>query len=183
MLFPNAKRTNLKVSVSPISDLWNRFRMSLGHEFIGKKKQGYQETLGGTPTIPTTAKRSYDHMAIHHHNDKYNVNSSENKIQFWLHTHKKIVSSPLSNRSAILCHQLSRILFFNNLFQQNYLSLLRTSRCGILLNQRITAFQRNYSFCLFPHWFLTEGSPCQNPRTNPCFPLSGNDPQIVDLEF
>ena len=99
------------------------------------------------------------------------------------YTHKKNVSTPLSNRSGILYYQLSRILFFNNLFQQNYLSLLRTSRCGILLNQRITAFQRNYSFCLFPHWFLAEGSPCQNPRTNPCFPLSGNDSQIVDLEF
>ena len=37
MLFPNAKRMNLKVKVSRISDLWKRFRMSLGHEFIGKK--------------------------------------------------------------------------------------------------------------------------------------------------
>ena len=88
-----------------------------------------------------------------------------------MHTQEKSVSSPHSNRSDLLCHQLSRILFFSNLFQHNYLSLLRTSRCGILLNQRITAFQRHYSFCLSPHWFLTEGSPCQNPRINPCFPL------------
>ena len=36
VLFPNAKRTNLKVSVSPISDLWKRSRMSSGHEQIGK---------------------------------------------------------------------------------------------------------------------------------------------------
>ena len=39
MLFPNAKRVNLKESVSPISDLWKRFRMSLGHEFTGKKSK------------------------------------------------------------------------------------------------------------------------------------------------
>ena len=36
VLFPNAKRTNLKVSVPPISDLWKRSRMSSGHEQIGK---------------------------------------------------------------------------------------------------------------------------------------------------
>ena len=67
----------------------------------------------------------------------------------------------------------------------NIMSIIvkRTSRLSILINHRVIAFQRNYSFCLSPHWFLTEGSPCQNPRTNPCFPLSGNDPQIADLEF
>ena len=37
ILFPNAKTTNLKVSVSPISDLWKRCGMSPGHEQIGKK--------------------------------------------------------------------------------------------------------------------------------------------------
>ena len=37
MLFPNPKSTNLKVSVSIISDLWKRCRMSPGHEQIGKK--------------------------------------------------------------------------------------------------------------------------------------------------
>ena len=37
VLFPNAKTTNLKVSVSPISDLWKRCCMSPGHEQIGKK--------------------------------------------------------------------------------------------------------------------------------------------------
>ena len=49
MLFPNAKRTNLKVSVSPISDLWNRFRMSLGHEFIGKKSKAIKRLWGAPP--------------------------------------------------------------------------------------------------------------------------------------
>ena len=37
MLFPNAKRTNLKVPVPPISDLWKRCRMFSDHEQIGKK--------------------------------------------------------------------------------------------------------------------------------------------------
>ena len=32
MLFQNAKNINLKVSVSPISDLWKRFQISLVHE-------------------------------------------------------------------------------------------------------------------------------------------------------
>ena len=36
-LFSNAKMMNLKVSVSLISDLWNKLQMFLGHEFIGKK--------------------------------------------------------------------------------------------------------------------------------------------------
>ena len=39
MLLPKVKRMNLKVSVSPISDLWKRFQMSLGHEIIGKKNK------------------------------------------------------------------------------------------------------------------------------------------------
>ena len=37
LLFPNEKRMNLKVPVSPISDLWKTLQMSPGHEFIGKK--------------------------------------------------------------------------------------------------------------------------------------------------
>ena len=37
MLFQNGKTINLKVSVSTISDLWKKFQMSLGYEFIGKK--------------------------------------------------------------------------------------------------------------------------------------------------
>ena len=45
MLFPNAKRMNWKVSVSPISDLWKRVRMSLGHEFIGKKARPSRDSV------------------------------------------------------------------------------------------------------------------------------------------
>ena len=37
MLFPTAKKMNLKVSVSPILNLWKRFWISIGHEFVGKK--------------------------------------------------------------------------------------------------------------------------------------------------
>ena len=37
MLFPNAKITNLKVSVSPILDLWKRSWIPPDHEFFGKK--------------------------------------------------------------------------------------------------------------------------------------------------
>ena len=45
MLFPNAKRTNLKVSVSPISDLWKRCWMSPGHEQIGKKASPSRDSV------------------------------------------------------------------------------------------------------------------------------------------
>ena len=45
MLFPNAKRMNLKVSVSPISDLWKIFQMSLGHEFIGRRTKPSRDSL------------------------------------------------------------------------------------------------------------------------------------------
>ena len=41
MLFPNEKSINLKVLVSPNSDLWKRYRMSPGHEFIGKKGNAF----------------------------------------------------------------------------------------------------------------------------------------------
>ena len=44
-MLPNAKRINLKVSVSPISDLWKRFRMSPGHEFIGKKARPSRDSV------------------------------------------------------------------------------------------------------------------------------------------
>lgn len=37
MFFQNAKKINLKVSVSPILGLWKRFKISLVCEFIGKK--------------------------------------------------------------------------------------------------------------------------------------------------
>ena len=45
MLFPNEKRMNLKVLVSPILDLWKRFWMSLGHEFIGKKTRPSRDSV------------------------------------------------------------------------------------------------------------------------------------------
>ena len=38
MLFPNAKRMNLKV-VSPISDLWKRFQMFSGDVFTADKEK------------------------------------------------------------------------------------------------------------------------------------------------
>ena len=45
MLLPNAKRTNLKVLVSPISDLCKRCRMSPGHEKIRKKAGPSRESV------------------------------------------------------------------------------------------------------------------------------------------
>ena len=56
MLLPNAKRTNLKVSVSPILDLWNRFRKSLGHEFIGKKATPSRDS-GGRPHYTNNSQK------------------------------------------------------------------------------------------------------------------------------
>ena len=43
MLFPNAKRTNLKVSVSPISDLWKRCQCLQAMNKLGKRL-GHQGT-------------------------------------------------------------------------------------------------------------------------------------------
>ena len=37
MLFQNAKEINLKVLVSPILNLWNKFQIYLASEFIVKK--------------------------------------------------------------------------------------------------------------------------------------------------
>ena len=45
MLLPNAKKMNLKVLMSPGSDLWTRFRMSAGHEFIGKKARPSNDSV------------------------------------------------------------------------------------------------------------------------------------------
>ena len=47
MLLSNAKKMNLKVSVSPISDLQKRFRMSPRHEFIGKKARPSRDCVLG----------------------------------------------------------------------------------------------------------------------------------------
>ena len=69
----------------------------------------------------------------------------------WVHglviSQEKFSFSPHLNRSDIQCHQLSRnpffsIQFFSSPFEQ-FLNLLRTSRCGILPNHKITAFQQN----------------------------------------
>ena len=45
MLFPNARRMDLKGLVAPISDLWNRFRMALSHKFIGKKARPSSDSV------------------------------------------------------------------------------------------------------------------------------------------
>ena len=45
MLFPNAKRMNLKVSMSATSDLWKRFRMSPTHEFIAKEASPSRDSV------------------------------------------------------------------------------------------------------------------------------------------
>ena len=50
-MLPNAKKMNLKVSISPISDLWKRLRMSLGHEFIGKKGKAIKRLSVGAPML------------------------------------------------------------------------------------------------------------------------------------
>ena len=69
----------------------------------------------------------------------------------WVHglviSQEKFSFSPHLNRSDIQCHQLSRnpffsIQFFSSPYEQ-FLNLLRTSRCGILPNHNITAFQQN----------------------------------------
>ena len=45
MLFQNVKNINLKVSVSPISDLRKIFQISLVHEFIGKKTKPTRDSV------------------------------------------------------------------------------------------------------------------------------------------
>ena len=45
MLFPKAKRMNLKVSVLPVSDLWERCWMSPVHEQIGKKAMPSRDSV------------------------------------------------------------------------------------------------------------------------------------------
>ena len=45
MLFPKAKRANLKVSVPPFSDLWKRCWMSPGHEQIRKKAMPSRDSV------------------------------------------------------------------------------------------------------------------------------------------
>ena len=121
------------------------------------------------------------HLAIlkHHHCDyEYNVdnNNYNNNIKNTVsatHTQERSISSPYSNSSGIQYYQLSKILFFSNPSQPSHSSLLRTTRCGILLNHRITAFQQHLAS-------ITEWMPS---KANLCFLLSGSDPPIVELEF
>ena len=109
------------------------------------------EALGSAPTKPTTAKRSHHHLVIlihHRHNNEYNINTNNKRNTVSAtNTQEKYISSPRPNRNGMQCHQLSRIpffsiQFFSNLFYQ-FLSLLRTTRCGILLNHRTTTFKQN----------------------------------------
>ena len=41
----NAQKIDLKELMSPISDLWKRFQMSLGYEFIGKKAKPSRDSV------------------------------------------------------------------------------------------------------------------------------------------
>ena len=50
-LFPNAKGINLRVLMSPILGLWNRFWMPLGQEFIGKKARPSKDSAFLDPCL------------------------------------------------------------------------------------------------------------------------------------
>ena len=80
----------------------------------------------------------------HHHNNEFNVdNNHKNNVKNTAsatRTQERSISSPHSKKSGIQYHQLSNILFFSNPSQPNHSGLLRTTMCGILLNDRITAF-------------------------------------------
>ena len=75
-MFLNTKRMNLKVLVSTVLDLWKRFRMSFGHEFIGKKKQGHQ---GLSVRILENGKAELEMDA------RQTVNGLKCWILIWLH--------------------------------------------------------------------------------------------------
>ena len=65
-------------------------------------------TLGGAPTVPTTAQRSYNHLAILRHNysnNKHNNNDDDDDDDDDNNNNNNnnTVSSPHSNRSSILC--------------------------------------------------------------------------------
>ena len=45
IIVQNATEINLKVSMSPISDLWKRFEMSLGYDFIWKKVKSSRDSV------------------------------------------------------------------------------------------------------------------------------------------
>ena len=80
-----------------------------------------------SPTIPTTAQRSYSHLAIlkHHHNNnehnKNNNNNNNNNDNNNNNNNNEYFFSPLKQKRHFMpqfCIQLSRILFFTNLFEQ-----------------------------------------------------------------
>ena len=92
-----------------------------------------------------------------HHNNEYsfdNNNKFNNNAKDTVsatHTQERSIDLflfPHSNRSSNQYHYLSKILFFSNPSQPNRSSLLRTTRCGILFNHRITAFKQNLVFYL-----------------------------------
>ena len=92
-----------------------------------------------------------DSMAIlknHHSNNKHNNNNNNNNNNTvsTTHTQEKSISSPHSNRSDILCHNFasnSSTFYFSGIYlSKDCLSLLRTTKCGIVLNHRTTAFSR-----------------------------------------
>ena len=80
---------------------------------------------GGGGTVPTTAQRSYNHVAVlkhNHNNNGYNNNNTVSTTR----TQEKCIFSPLQQKWHFLPQfiiQLSRILFFIlffcNLFEQN----------------------------------------------------------------
>ena len=87
---------------------------------------------------------SYHRLAIlkhHHHNNEYNVDNNYNNVNNTVSATRtqERSTSPHSSRNGIRYHQV-----FN------------TTKCGILHNHRITAFEKNLAFC---HCFLTGGSP------------------------
>ena len=92
-----------------------------------------------------------------HHNNEYsfdNNNKFNNNVKDTVsatHTQERSIDLflfPHSNRNSNQYHYLSKILFFSNPSQPNRSSLLRTTRCGILFNHRITAFKQNLVFYL-----------------------------------
>ena len=72
-------------------------------------------------TIPTTAQRSYSHLTIlkhHHNNNEHNNNNNNNNND---NNNNKYFFSSLKQKRHFMpqfCIQLSRILFFTNLFEQ-----------------------------------------------------------------
>ena len=103
-------------------------------------------------------------------------------IQFLLHIHKKdlfLLSTP--TEVAFNTTNSPRFYCSSNPSQPSHSSALRTNSFGILLNLLSPPPPPPFPP---PHWFLmTEDSPYQNLRANPCFLILGSDPPIAELEF